>query len=73
MSDTTADPQWEQVAEFQAALGRWAGNNRDKALEITLSVAAEHKYEAMPVTDTDGRMLRVIVERQVFPGFDEAQ
>lgn len=71
MTDTTnTEPEtsYRPLATFDGFVKRWAGNNRDGHLELTLGVLPEHKYEAMPLTDQPGRELRVTVEMVTYEG-----
>lgn len=66
----TDDPDVRLVplAVFDGFLKRWTGNARDDHLELTLGVKRDNKYDAMPVTDRPGRMLRITVEMVSFEG-----
>ena len=71
MTDTeTTEPEttYRPLATFDGFVKRWAGNGRDGHLEITLGVLTEQKYDAMPLTDHQGRELRVTVEMVTYEG-----
>lgn len=55
---------------FDAYLKGWGGDRQSSALLLHLAVGEADKYAAMPVTDKEGRLLRVQVQVLEFDGFD---
>lgn len=68
MTDESEDMEFEPVAEFLGYLTKWTGETTTN--NLVLSIAAhgtQAKLDALPLTDIPGTMLRVSVEKRVYP------
>ena len=54
--------------EFDAYFKSFTTGNKEGDLLLTLGVPLEAKYDAFPVTDLQGVMVKVIVKRRVRRG-----
>jgi len=60
-------PESEDI-EFDAYFKSFTTGNKEGDLLLTLGVPLEAKYDAFPVTDLQGVMVKVVVKRRVRRG-----
>lgn len=66
---TLPEPTLEEHCSFEAFFKGFSTGNRDGDLVLTLGVPPDQKYEAFPITDLQGQMVTIRVERRVLPSF----